>query len=75
MTDTEKSTITDIEKKIHNGELSNESLVQIIELCGRYLNIQTVSEYAKHNNISDNGARKYRNKVKIFNRTFIIENE
>jgi hypothetical protein len=37
--------------KFNQNELSNEDLVQIIELCGLLLNLQTISDYAKENNM------------------------
>ena len=60
--------------RIENGELSNDDLVQIIEHVGLYLNLQTISDYSKSNNISYNGAKKYRKIVVLFNQKFIIDN-
>lgn len=61
--------------RIHNGELTNEELVQIIEHVGSYLNLATISNYAKANGISYNGAKKFRQVVTIFDTKFIIDNE
>lgn len=61
-------------KRIESGELKNNDLVQIIELCGNYLNLQTISDYAKENGISYNGAKKFRNPIEIFGVKFIIDN-
>jgi len=61
--------------KYQNGELNNESLVQIIELSGQYLNLKTISDYSKVNKISYNGAKKFRKVIKLFNVKFIIDNE
>jgi hypothetical protein len=63
-----------LERRIHAGELSNNDLVQIIELCGRYLNLQTISDYAK-NGISYNGAKHNRMVKEIFNVRFVIDND
>lgn len=41
-----------VAQKFEARELENESLVQLIELCGAYLNLQTISDYAKANNMS-----------------------
>ena len=57
------------------GELSNECLVQIIELAGGYLNLQTISEYAKENNLSYNGVKKCRNIVNLFGCKFVVDND
>lgn len=50
-------------------------MVQLIELCGNYLNLKTIPDYAKENNISYNGVKKYRNVIRIFNIKFVIDNE
>jgi hypothetical protein len=64
-----------LERRIHAGELSNDDLIQIIELCGRYLNLQTISDYARENNISYNGVKKCRSGREIFNVKFVIDND
>lgn len=58
-----------------NGELSNDDLVQIIELAGSYLNIRTLPDYAKENNMSYNGVKKFRTVKTIFNTKFVIDND
>lgn len=42
---------------IHNGELDNPDLVQIFEHVGKILNLKTLSNYAKDNGITYNGAK------------------
>lgn len=64
-----------LSKRIENNELSNQDLVQLIEHVGSYLNIKTIPDYCKENNISYNGAKKHRNPITIFNTKFIIDNE
>lgn len=61
--------------RIEAGELGNNDIIQIIELCGSYLNIQTISDYARFNGISYNGAKNYRTAVQIFGVKFIIDNK
>ena len=46
-----------------------------IELAGDFLNLQTISDYAKENNISYNGAKKFRNNIELFGVKFVIEND
>ncbi len=53
-------------KRITNGELSNNDLVQLIELVGSYLNLTTIADYARQN--------KLRHVTKIFNVKFVIDN-
>lgn len=61
---------------IHKGELENSDLVQIFEHIGIILNLKTITNYAKANNISYNGALKRKtDKVKIDKVEFIINNE
>ena len=71
--------IEEIENKIsemfESGQINNTDLVQIIEHCGAYLNLKTISDYAKTNGISYNGAKKCRQNIKIFNTKYIIDNE
>jgi hypothetical protein len=64
-----------ISDKFESGQLDNDSLVQLIELCGSYLNLMTISDYARNNNLSYNGVKKCRKIVKIFNVKFIIDND
>lgn len=59
-----------------NGDVTNDQLVQIIEQSALYLNLRTITNYAKENKISYNGALKRKlNKVIIDNQTFIIDND
>jgi len=60
---------------IETNQLNNEDLVQIIEHVGSYLNLETISEYAKKNNLSYNGVKKYRKIIKLFNVKFVIDNQ
>jgi hypothetical protein len=64
-----------ISQKFETGQLNNDSLVQVIELCGRYLNLQTITDYSKDNGISYNGAKNFRDVVNLFNTKFIIDNQ
>lgn len=74
MTDLADKILINIDKGLYNNMLSNDDLVQIIEQCGMYLNLKTIPNYAKDNNISYNGAKNYRTVVSIFNTKFIIDN-
>lgn len=64
-----------LSQRIEAGELNNDDMVQIIEHLGAYLNLQTISNYAKENKISYNGAKKFRNPVHIFGVKFIADNK
>ena len=56
------------------GKLDNSELVQIIELCGSFLNLQTISQYAKDHGKSYNGVKKHRNVIELFGCKLVIDN-
>ena len=62
-------------EKMQAGELDNGDLVQLIELCGDFLNLKTIPDYAKENNLSYNGVKNHRNIVVIFNVKFVLDND
>lgn len=64
-----------IENKYSDEELNSEDLVEIIKLCGQLLNLKNIPAYCKDNNMSYEGARKYRNVIILFGNKFIIDNE
>jgi len=74
-TENTDKTLNFISRKFETGQLNNSSLVQIIELCGTYLNVKSISDYAKENNLSYNGVKKCRNIEIIFNKKFVVDNE
>lgn len=60
---------------IHKGEINNEDLVQIIEHSSVILGLKTLTNYAKPENISYNGAKKRNlNTTNINGVNFIIDN-
>lgn len=74
LTEYETNSLNKLSKVIEEGKFSNYGLIQLIELCGRYLNLKTIPEYAKEHNKSYNGVKKFRNIMKIFNVKFVIDN-
>ena len=75
ITDKGKKICDFVTEKTMQGELSNNDLVQLIEVAGAFLNLQTISDYAKSKNLSYNGVKNYREVVEIFNTKFVIDNE
>lgn len=63
-----------IYNKFLKEELDNDSLVQIIELCGSLLNLKSISKYAKDNNISYNGAKHHRTVITLFGSRLVVDN-
>lgn len=64
-----------IYNKFVNNEIDNDSLVQIIELSGMLLNLQTISSYVKENKLSYNGVKKHRNIITLFGVKLVLDNE
>lgn len=62
-------------EKTMAGDFSNNDLVQFIEHTGLFLNLKTIPDYAKENNMSYNGVKKFRTIVTIFNTKFVIDND
>jgi hypothetical protein len=75
ITDKGKKLCDFVTEKTMKGELSNEDLIQLIEVAGSFLNLKTISDYAKENNLSYNGAKKFRKTIEIFSTKFVIDNE
>lgn len=67
--------LNEIGNSIQNENWSNDGLVQLIELTAGFLNLQTISDYAKENNLSYNGVKKFRNIKVIFGVKFVIDND
>lgn len=63
-----------LDDKMMDGSFTNEDLVQFIESVGKYLGLQTLPNYAKENNMSYNGVKKFRESREIFGIKFIIDN-
>jgi hypothetical protein len=61
--------------KFESEELDNDGLVQQIELCGGYLNLMTIADYAKVHSMSYNGVKNNRKIITIFNVKFVIDND
>ncbi|MFH2029666.1 MAG: hypothetical protein ABIJ40_03450 [Bacteroidota bacterium] len=74
MTEYERNILDRISQLVMKGKLSNEFLVQNIELAGSFLNLQTISDYAKANNLSYNGVKNHREVRNLFNVKFVVDN-
>ena len=74
MNEIEKQMIERLNKYIMEKNVSNDFLVQLIEVGKNYLNLQTIPDYCKFNKISYNGAKNHRQIIKLFNKNFVIDN-
>lgn len=68
LTEKDKLVLEKFEKFLFEKEYSNILLVKIIEISGSYLNLQTISDHSKSNNISYNGAKNNRTIIELFNK-------
>ena len=66
---------TNLHKYVSQADNPNAFLLQLIELAGAYLNMQTIADYARDHAMSYNGVKKCRNVRTIFNTKFVIDNE
>lgn len=74
MTDKERNTLKELHQLISTTGVSNEFLVQLVELGGDCLNLTTIPYYAKKNNLSYNGVKNHRQVKEIFGVKFVIDN-
>jgi hypothetical protein len=63
-----------IATKFEAGELDSDSLVQIFEVIGNYLNLKTVSDYAGLHRLTYNGVINTREVKEIFGVKFVVDN-
>ena len=78
LSDYESRAIERFYQTIQEGKWTNNGIVQLIELAGSILNLQTVPDYSKAMSISDRAARnptKTREIIEVFNVSFVIDNE
>jgi hypothetical protein len=66
--------LLNITKGFEQNILSNKDLIDVIISCGMYLNLKTISDYARQENISYNGAKNFRESVELFGVKFIVDN-
>lgn len=69
-----KKLLTFLDSKMYDGDFTNEDLVQFIESVGRYLGLQTIPDYAKENNMSYNGVKKFREIREVLGVKFVVDN-
>lgn len=75
MNELEKEMINRFEKYIFGKGVSNDSLIQFIEISGLYLGLKTISQKAKELNTDYNNVKMSSiQKVKLFNVKFVIDN-
>lgn len=73
MTDLEEITTNNIEKILHSENVSNEFYVSMLKLIEQYSGIKKVSQYAKDNCITTQGARRFREIIKFCDISFIFD--
>ena len=73
MSETEQHKIENIEQFIFENNVSNEFYVSMLKLIEQYSGIKKVSQYAKDNYITPQGARKFREVIKFCDISFIFD--
>jgi len=74
LTENEQKLINFIGEKYQSGQISDECLTQLIELCGGFLGLKTISDYAKVKKMSYNGIKKCREIKTILCVKFVKDN-
>jgi len=74
-TPTQQKVLNRLMELVENNELTNADIVQIIELLGGYLNLQTIAAYAEKNGKSYNGVKKHRQIINLFGCKLVLDNE
>ena len=77
MNDYERKILTQIGTLYQEGKLTDEFLVSNLKQCEDYLNLKSISEYAKSIGKTSQGVRMYRKKniIKICNVQMVIDND
>ena len=63
-----------VSEKFESNELDNQSLLELIQLGGDYLNLKTIPNYAKANGMSYEGVKKCRQIKLLFGARFVVDN-
>lgn len=75
MSELERVELNKISSKLFTDNPSNEFAVQLIIQASDYLNLCSISDYAKANNMTYRGVKNHRTTVKLFNKIWVIDNE
>lgn len=62
-------------KCLQKNEIDNKDLVQIIERVNIYLNLKTITQFAKDKNKSYNGIKNHQNIINLFGCKFVADND
>jgi len=76
MTEIEQEYLEKLEKRIYEKGISNDFLVSLLKLSENYLNLQRISHFAKENNKTTQGVRRFESNriIKICKYQLIINN-
>ena len=75
LTEKETRMLDRLSEYVYDSQVSNEFLVQLIELAGSFSHLQTIPDYAKEKKLTYNGVKKTRQIRTIFNIKLVIDNE
>ena len=75
LSDYEQKAIAKFGQSVLNGNWSNDGLVSLLKvITDDFLQLKRISHYSKDNEITTQGARKYRPVVRIDGFQFIVDN-
>ena len=76
LTELEQKSLERFSELYYKGKLSNAYLVSILKLVViEFLQLKRVSKYSQQYKITTQGARKFRDTIKICDYTLIIDND
>jgi len=75
MIDEEKLMLQRLEKRINTESVSNEFLIELIQLSGTYLGLKTIPCYAKKYNMSYDGVKYHKKVIELLTVKYVIDNE
>lgn len=64
-----------VASKYEQGQLDNNSLIELFKAMGAYLNLETISAYAERTGLSYQGVKVTRKIETIFKTKFVIDND
>ena len=65
-----------LEKYVYEKICKDElDVVQLFERLNVYVNLKSISQYAKDNKLSYNGVKKHRKIIKLFGCKFVADND
>lgn len=75
MTEKERVVLERFGKYITKKGVSNDFLLELIQLTGSFLNLQTIADYARAKHLSYQGVKTCRKIIILFGCKFVLDND